>query len=340
MKNTSELVRKGSKGASLIEIVVAVVIGLLVMGGVYKIFHGNSLTYRTQEASARIQENGRLAIELLSRDIRMAGNRGCTTFGDFRNVLNNSTSIEFDFARPIEGYDNIDGGSLSARLAAAGIAPLDGTDVLIVRAPRDIAVPVVAENTNTTVFAAVTENQPNGCPDNTTRVSGVCQGDILLVGDCTKSRVFQAGSISVSAGELHISHPTAGTPGNADPLWGGAGAEDERFGTDAEVIKVATLIYFVANSPNGVPSLYLKENDREPVELVEGVEDLQVLYGEDTGGALAVDTYVTALAEGAAEWANVRSVRLALLLRSVEEVGGENIRKFVETTIAIRNRLQ
>jgi type IV pilus assembly protein PilW len=354
-------VPEGSRGASLIEIVVALVIGLLVLAGVYKIFHSNSLTYRTQEAAGRIQENGRLAVELLSRDIRMAGYRGCTTFGDFTNVLNNSTAIEFDFARPIEGYDNIDVASLPTQLQAADVEPLNGTDVLVIRSSRDFPVPIVAPNTNTEVIVALTESQANGCPDNSTRISGICQGDILLVGDCVKSRVFQAGSISASAGELRITHPFAGTPGNAVPNWGGAGAgENERFGTDAEVIKVATLIYFVANSPNGVPSLYLKENDLNPIELVEGVDDLQVLYGQDTGGASAVNTYVPALAEGAAGWANVRSVRLALLLRSAGEVGGgdvdsgvytllgnpvgpfndRSIRKIVETTVAIRNRLQ
>ncbi|MFW6236686.1 MAG: PilW family protein, partial [Desulfovibrionales bacterium] len=71
------IVQNRERGASILEVVVAVVIGLLVLAGVYKIFQGNSLSYRTQEAAARIQENGRLAVELLSRDIRMAGYRGC-----------------------------------------------------------------------------------------------------------------------------------------------------------------------------------------------------------------------------------------------------------------------
>jgi type IV pilus assembly protein PilW len=373
-RHTTGPVRNGSRGASLIEIVVAVVIGLLVMGGVYKIFHSNSLTYRTQEAAARIQENGRLGVELLSRDIRMAGYRGCSTFGPITNTLNNATLIEFDFNRPIEGFDNIDAANVPNRLSNAGISPLNETDVIVVRASRDEPVPIVRNNSSAQLFAAVTEDQANGCPDGTDRISGICEGDILMVSDCTKSRIFQTGNIQVTTSggvELNVTHPASGDPGNISPAsWGGASAPaEERFGPDSEIIKISTLIYFVAeNADTGVPSLFVKENNFTPVELVDGVENMQILYGIDTGGASAIDTYVAAFpTHDDADWANVRSVRLALLMRSVDEIGAgdldtnthtllfdedgdplvqvgpendRHLRRVVNTTIAIRNRLR
>ncbi|MFP4315019.1 MAG: PilW family protein [Desulfovibrionales bacterium] len=363
---SSKIVRNRERGASILEVVVAVVIGLLVLAGVYKIFQSNSQSYRTQEAAARIQENGRLAVELLSRDIRMTGYKGCTLFGDTDNVLNNATRIEFDFDRAIEGYDNIDSSNLPVRVSDAldpnDIDFVNSTDIVVVRVTRSEAVPIVEDNTSTQLFAYVSGNQANGCPDGSTRVSGLCSGDLLMVSDCTKSRVFQTGVIQNVSGILEVDHPASGDPGNDSSLWGGTNSTArEQFGEDSEIMKVSTLIYFVAENDRGVPTLYLKESNLEPVELVEGVENMQVLYGVDTGGSPEVDAYVPAYGtHDNTNWTNVRSVRLALLLRSSDEIGGgdvdtntydllgtsvgpmndRHIRRVVNTTIAIRNRLQ
>ncbi|HJP37460.1 MAG TPA: PilW family protein, partial [Gammaproteobacteria bacterium] len=61
-------------------------------------------------------------------------------------------------------------------------------------------------------------------------------------------------------------------------------------------------------------------NPVNPEEVIEGVENMQILYGEDTAGNDQIaDTYVTAAA--VADWDNVVSVRVSLLMRSVEEYG-------------------
>jgi type IV pilus assembly protein PilW len=59
----------------LVEIMVALVAGLIMMAGVIQIFVANKQTYRVNEAEARIQENARIAMELLGRQIRMVGYR-------------------------------------------------------------------------------------------------------------------------------------------------------------------------------------------------------------------------------------------------------------------------
>lgn len=53
--------------------------------------------------------------------------------------------------------------------------------------------------------------------------------------------------------------------------------------------------------------------------LISGVENFQVLYGEDINGDSAADRYVPAN-YGALNWANVVSVRLSFLLRSDNQV--------------------
>jgi type IV pilus assembly protein PilW len=64
-------------GLSLIEIMIALLIGALLLGGILQIFIGSKQTYRMQEALSRLQENGRFALDYLANDIRMAGYWGC-----------------------------------------------------------------------------------------------------------------------------------------------------------------------------------------------------------------------------------------------------------------------
>lgn len=70
MKKT--LVR-GSRGFSLVELMIAIVLGLVVMGGVISIFVANRQAFRVSENMAHVQENARVAFELLARDLREAG---------------------------------------------------------------------------------------------------------------------------------------------------------------------------------------------------------------------------------------------------------------------------
>lgn len=67
-------------GLSLIELMVAMVLGLLVVGAAFAIFHSNQMTYRSNEGLARMQENARVAFELISQDIRGAGGNACSKY--------------------------------------------------------------------------------------------------------------------------------------------------------------------------------------------------------------------------------------------------------------------
>ena len=67
----------GVRGFSLIELMIALMLGLLVVGSASAIFISNRQTYRATEGLGRVQENGRMAFELLSRDLREAGSSPC-----------------------------------------------------------------------------------------------------------------------------------------------------------------------------------------------------------------------------------------------------------------------
>jgi len=93
------------KGFTLIELMVAVVIALIVMGGTYYAFQFQHRAYITEEKITEMQQNLRAAMLMLERDIRWAGfdptmnaNVGFTAAG--------ATGFTFTFLADSDGLDN------------------------------------------------------------------------------------------------------------------------------------------------------------------------------------------------------------------------------------------
>ena len=61
------------QGFSLLEIMVALVLGLVLLGGTITLYASSKDSYRLQENVAGMQENARFAIHALRRDVEMAG---------------------------------------------------------------------------------------------------------------------------------------------------------------------------------------------------------------------------------------------------------------------------
>ena len=60
-------------GFTLIELMIAMLIGVFLMAGVIQIFLSAKQAYRLQENLSRLQENGRFAMDIITKDIRQAG---------------------------------------------------------------------------------------------------------------------------------------------------------------------------------------------------------------------------------------------------------------------------
>ncbi len=60
-------------GLTLIELMIAIALSLLVLAAILQLFIGTKQSYNLQEGMARMQENGRYAVDLLAQDIGMAG---------------------------------------------------------------------------------------------------------------------------------------------------------------------------------------------------------------------------------------------------------------------------
>ncbi|MBC9252241.1 hypothetical protein A9179_18380 [Pseudomonas alcaligenes] len=76
------------QGFGLIEVMVAMVLGLLVVLGITQIFVSSKQTYVAQDASARLQEDARYVLTRMTQELRMAGMFGCLSLssGSVSNV--------------------------------------------------------------------------------------------------------------------------------------------------------------------------------------------------------------------------------------------------------------
>lgn len=350
---------RSQKGISLVELMISITIGLILMTGVVQLFLSSRTTFSTQQALARVQESGRLAMEFLAQDIRMAGYMGCMSRNmNFTNTLNNANDLAYNFEVGIEGLDNV-GATLPTGYPTNIVA---GTDVLVVRSANGNGVDVTKNNNSSQLFAENTGVEAS-CDAGEDSFSGLCENDILVVSDCTKARVFQVTNLQTTSGtvELNVVHSGDNTavPGNAISSWGGNSNPEENFGPDSEIIKMNTSLYYVRNNATtGQPSLWQQINGGTAQELLEGVENMQLLYGRDTSGDGVPDNYETAAAVTAANaWEDVSSVRVQLLVQSTEDnliteaqpytfngvtnstPGDRRLRQVFINTIGIRSRL-
>ncbi len=61
------------QGFTLIELMIAAILGLVLIGGMIQIFLGSSQTFKVQRAIAEVQDKGRTAMDFISREIENAG---------------------------------------------------------------------------------------------------------------------------------------------------------------------------------------------------------------------------------------------------------------------------
>src|SRR5580765_5642183 len=109
-------------GFTLIELMVALVLGLIVVGAAGSLFLSNNRVYGMTETVGRIQENQRPSFELMARDIRSAGGTPCgTPLNSMTSVLNTTSNTDFaQYTKAIVGSANTKGDTV--RLYS-GISP-------------------------------------------------------------------------------------------------------------------------------------------------------------------------------------------------------------------------
>ncbi|MCP5132160.1 MAG: PilW family protein [Gammaproteobacteria bacterium] len=335
-------------GFGLVEIMVALVIGLFLMTGVVEIFIGSKTTYKTTYNSSRIQENGRLAMELLSRDLRMAGYRGCLRSSmPVTNTLNNATSFNWNLDQDMQGF-NASGTTWSPALPSeiSSLQMLPGTDVITVRTIDSEDIYVTGQPSNQ---PACTPSVSSTADLKVTNNNFLKDDDIVLVSNCQHAAIFQITNFNTQENVVHNAGNTI-VPGNSTKDLGGCLI-------GGEMMKISTKTYFIRTGSSGRPALWRRVATDSAQELVEGVENMQITYGIDSTGDRQANQYTTADTVNTNNWwPNVVSIRVSLLLQSIDDrittqtqsynynaqsitATDRRLRQVFNTLISVRNRL-
>lgn len=304
-----------ARGLTLVELMVAMALGLFLVGVMGTIFLGSKGTFQSQNQVARLQESARFSVDTISADLRMAGFQGCRGLGastPMVNTLNTPTAFRYNFAQGV--WASRHNGSawvpaLDATLTSLTAAPASPGDVLTVRRAVGTGWSLTAEMASATSDLNVT---PTG---------QITAGDLLMVSDCSGSAVFQATNANPGVGGAiaHSASVTA-TPGVSTSSLGRA------FLQDAVVYRLTTVTYYLAPSQRtgktSQRALWsftspVYDGTTQPQELVTGVEGFRVTLGLDSNGDGAADAY--AAPADVTDWSQVVTVQTQLLLASTED---------------------
>jgi type IV pilus assembly protein PilW len=300
------------RGFSLVELMVAMALSLVLLAGVLGVLYSSKVTYSENTRLARLQESARAAVEMILRDMRSGGFQGCgrpLLPEDFENNLYDPTALTHNYTQPLSGYEGSTG-TFDPALPVAIASASTTSDVVVVRGVRP-GVP----SFRTTVL--MDDGDANVVVSNPNSVA-IPTGTPLIISNCERATVFAASGVATAAGISTISH-AAGTSGVANRIQN-IGA----FLDGAQVSPLNTVVYYVRADAGRPPSLWRIIDDGDPIELIQGIERLEIAYGEDTSGDGLADRYVAANTAGL-NWNRITSASISVLVRSVEEYGQEQV---------------
>ena len=290
---------RSQNGVTLVELMISLVIGLLILAGVTSVFFASRTTYTYNETLSRIQENGRLALESLSFDIRMAGFFGCGKADLIPiNVIANDPPIDkIDGGVAVRGHTYGDAGA--AFVDSGLLKGIADSDVIVIRRASPNPLNLVGNLSTANANIQVASN-----PD------GFVAGDALLVTDCTVGDLFRATNVSSGEGKVTLAHASASNTTNF---------LSKTYGPDAQVMRFEEIAFFVrqtdrkTKSGKPINALFRRVNGQVQ-EIVDGVEDMRAFYALDTD----VTGFKAKEEVAATAWARVVAIRVHLLLSTQE----------------------
>ena len=368
---------KKQQGSLIIEIIISMLIGIFLMYGALEILLATRKNDVARAALSIVDKGGRLAVEMLSHDIRSASDRGCLSnhktlsLGILLNGYYAAANLDINIG--LRGWEytgtgvndtlsearwtNVEsfnsnqwrsGGVDDGEKGVVGKNLSGPVDFMVASESDVIRLWSVEPYTLNAISATANEitvnpGSMNGFPiGNNTR--------LLIVSDCERS-VLVKGTQFSAAGTITLEGTTSSTA-----------LQLEEMHSSAQVAILRGVQYSL-EKPVGRdrPSLYrrvLKSDGTfgERTEVLPGVLNMQFLYGEHLNGddARTVNAYLTA--DQVKDWKNVISVRIWMLVENERDhvisdslktryydrdytVNDHRARRGFFSTITIRNRV-
>lgn len=307
-------------GLSLVEMMVALVIGLLVLLGLVQTMGASRAAYQLSAGVARTQENARFAMEAIQRDLRMAGHLGCVndqarlqptaegvnlqfltaaerTAGNYPAV---APALRFDLG--LQGFEapntapgttvvalpsgkavkaTSNGWSPALPTAIFNLGPIAGSDVVVMRYFSPVGVGLAAGSPTFGAGGSTASFAPVSTNNSVTGGLPAGQAQLFGISDCATASVFMGQVPNPATGVISFNQATA-------PNKSGFLAEEQTFRPEqATLYRAESVVYYVGvgSGADAPPSLYRAtlngSGNYVTEEIVEGVESLQLLYGMD-----------------------------------------------------------
>ncbi|MBS0444971.1 MAG: PilW family protein [Proteobacteria bacterium] len=312
------------RGFTLVEMLVALAVGVILVGAVIAVYIAQSQTYKSSNTQAAIQNAENAIGALVTPVVRSAGFGGCATLSGATSTLAPGVPPPLGAIATagtvLVGYDaaGTAGGTGSSLAIAVPGTPNDpdtshwtpvlddslagqvapGSDVLVVLGAVPGALPVAA--------TAMVDGSSNQLV--LANTSGFAAGQAVALSDCAKTSVFAASTVGAQV----LTHLVSGGPiANAVETLG------VDYAPGAQAVPLQQTAYFVAQDARGGPGSLVRATygtgstpGWNVQSLVPGIDTMQVLYGIGSAGTPA--QYVSAGA--VTDWGTVYSVRLGFLI--------------------------
>ncbi len=311
--------RPRQTGLTLVELMVAMLLGLIVVGAVVSVLLTSRQSYTTTNGLSQLQDSARIAFELMARDIRQAGSSPCgnTTVND---MLAGNGWYRWVNGAGLFGVD--DAANLSP--APTAPAPSGGSPALITRGAGTVSLNLIQAGPG-----CASKVPMQAAPTDV----GIGSNDLVFACDGTQAYVFQTGAFNAG-----LPLAANATPGNS-----AAQLSCTSFSSSAYVAPYQAYAWYVAPSSaqlQGHPamlSLYRAHyagNQLVSDEIIRGVTGLRLAYL--TGGPALVNAGGIA----ANAWNTVSAVRVSLTLETVtnplNKQTPERLVRTFDTTIHVR----
>ncbi|WP_404368377.1 PilW family protein [Marinobacter sp.] len=263
------------KGLSLVELMIALALSSTLIFGLFTIYLDSTQTSRMSNSLARVQESGRIGFDIMARDMRAVGYQGCADPDDvtMNIIANNPPSSDF-MENTLRGWE-VTGANWANGTEYGGTSietsARIGSDVIAIQ--RGV-------NTDIAVYDKMNAANAN------IKVSGgninlFSKNDIVMISDCESADLFRISSEPTSGAWAHANNVNAGN------------FLSQAYNEKSSILRFTASVYYVADTnrddAQGAPiyALYRASNNLALAgttfqidELVEGVESLQILYGE------------------------------------------------------------
>lgn len=286
-KNISKL-----SGLTITELLIDLLLTTFIVGVIVNLYTNYKKDDTIQFNNVLINNNAITAYKYIKQDLQLLGFYGCnSTKDDIEYAI--TPSYDYQLDNPISAYEAAQTGlgeTISLATPQTGwtpafqgqvldINPDEGSDIITVRF-ADTNPTAILQSASTGSSLEIDSPQYS-----------ISNNEILLISDCYRTVVFQVQSFN-----NNIITPTQNI-GNLNQL--------------AEIYKININTYYIKTTDN-LPSLYRYSNSTEEL-LVPNIENMQLLYGQDTNADDITDIFHTAnnLSDD-----DIKSIEIGLLIKS------------------------